>query len=373
MFRRLPMLVAWWLLVGAGVVGCSAPSDMAAGSGQLRLGGILGPSPDATFARAEGPRTFQFPADHGPHEGYRSEWWYLTAMLQDRHGAEFGVQFTVFRQALSTLKSANPWRTSQVYMAHAAVTSVAAQQHWEDQRVARGHPALAGAVGEPFAVWVDGWTLTGLGGGFESQILNVSTPKFAFELRLEVVKGPVLQGVAGLSAKGPGQASYYYSVPRLQVTGVVKVGGASHPVSGSAWLDREWSTSVLSAEQQGWDWFALHLSDASEIMAFRLRRQDGERDNFDHGLAVAADGASRVLTREDFELVPLEYWTDDSGVRWPVVWALHVGEQTWRVAAAVEDQRMDTALVYWEGLVHVFSVSGERVGSGYMELTGYEA
>lgn len=365
----LPVLLLAWVLAG-----CSQPIEPADSLEQLRLGAVLGPGGEENFLRAQSPRAFQFPADHGAHPGYRSEWWYLTAMLEDEHGAEFGIQFTVFRQALGmTEENANPWRSPQIYMAHAALTAVDAQAHWEDQRFSRGHPRLAGATGTPFAVWVDGWELTGQGGGFERQSLSVAAAEFAMELQLEVIKGPVLQGDAGLSAKGPEQASYYYSVPRLQATGLLTAAGVTHQVKGSAWLDREWSTSVLSAEQQGWDWFALHFDDMTELMAFRLRRRDGARDSHDHGLAVAADNTTRVLSSADFALRPLRYWRDDSGVRWPVEWTLQVGTQSWRVEAALEDQRMDTALVYWEGLVRVFDDNGARVGSGYMELTGYEA
>ena len=368
---RISRLAVLLLAVGA-CASCVQQTEAPEGAGQLRLGGVLGPAPEE-FARAQNPREFQFPADHGPHPRFRSEWWYLTAALRDEQGAEFGIQFTVFRQALGVEDSVNPWRSPQVYMAHAALTSVAAQRHWEDQRLARGHPGLAGAAGEPFAVWVDGWTLTGRHGAFASQVLNVAASDFAVELALEVVKGPVLQGDAGLSAKGPGQASYYYSVPRLRAHGTVTVGGQTFDVAGSAWMDREWSTSVLSADQTGWDWFAVHFDDATELMAFRLRRKDGTRDRYDHGLAVAATGATRLLGSDDFVLRPLKYWTDARGVRWPVEWTLEVGAERWRVAAAVADQRMDTAVVYWEGLVWVFDAAGTRVGSGYMELTGYGA
>jgi len=370
----------WRSRVLAGVVALAACTPVAEESesmqGQLRLGGVLGETSEP-FARAEAPRAFQFPADHGAHPDYRSEWWYLVVMLTDEAGEEFGVQFTVFRQALAVMEpSANPWRSPQAYMAHAAVTSVGRDAHWEAQRLARGHPGVAGARAEPYEVGVDGWSLTGIGGEsgtFATQRLIVGARRFEIDLTLEVVKPPVLQGHQGLSAKGPDQASYYYSVPRLTAAGTLVVDGARHRVSGSAWMDREWSTSVLSEGQQGWDWFAVHLDDHTELMAFRLRRKDGARDKYDHGLMVRRDGSTRLLDPEDFMLDPIQYWVDDSGVRWPVGWKLTVGDKSWRLRAAVDDQRMDTAIVYWEGLIRVFDAQGERVGSGYMELTGYGA
>src|SRR5258708_7678493 len=46
-------------------------------------------------------RTFSFPADHGPHPEYRIEWWYVTANLTGKEGAAYGVQWTLFRQAMA--------------------------------------------------------------------------------------------------------------------------------------------------------------------------------------------------------------------------------------------------------------------------------
>lgn len=370
---------AWYLALAVLMAaGCDGSDPARAPGAQVRLGGVLGPSDAQGFARAVGPRAFVFPRDHGPHPEFRSEWWYLTVMLRDPEGAEFGVQFTVFRQGLdATLAAAanptNPWRSGQIYMAHAAVTSVGAQAHWEAQRLARAHPALAGVIAHPFAATVDGWRLSARDGDFSAQRLQVDASDFSVDLALDVLKGPVLQGQDGWSAKGPNQASYYYSVPRLAARGTITVDGDVHSVRGSGWMDREWSTSVLSPEQQGWDWFALHFDDATELMAFRLRRTDATRDPHDHGLMVRADASTRVLGAADFELVPLRYWRDEAGVSWPVAWTLSVGETRWRVEALVDDQRMDTAIVYWEGLVRVLDDSGARVGTGYMELTGYGA
>ncbi len=77
------------------------------------------------FARAEGPRPLAFPADHGPHEDYQTEWWYYTGNLTADTGEHFGYQLTFFRRALAppgrtghALDSA--WGADQVYMAHLA-------------------------------------------------------------------------------------------------------------------------------------------------------------------------------------------------------------------------------------------------------------
>ncbi len=53
------------------------------------------------FARAEGPRPLVFPADHGPHDDYQTEWWYYTGNLTAETGEHFGYQLTFFRRALT--------------------------------------------------------------------------------------------------------------------------------------------------------------------------------------------------------------------------------------------------------------------------------
>jgi predicted secreted hydrolase len=354
------------------------------------LGGVA----DEGFLRAQQPRQFVFPADHGAHPGYRSEWWYVTAALADGQGREYGVQFTLFRQALTPAPVAEgPWHAGVVYLGHLAVTDVAAQYHTEAQRFARGHPQLAGVRGGgDWALYIDDWTLQqqheqqqpALTFRIKAQDRGRSGHEFGVDLRLTGTGAIVLQGQRGLSRKSADGGSYYYSVPGLQVQGTLHL--ADHPVtvSGLGWMDREWSTSVLPEGVAGWDWFALQLRDGRSIMAFRLRRRDGSRDKFDHGIVVGAqapregvigagDPGVRVLSPTDFELRPLRYWRDERGIEWPVGWSLAIGEETFSITALVDDQVMETAILYWEGIVGVADQVGVDIGRGYMELTGYAA
>ena len=354
------------------LVGCDDSRPDTPGSG-LRT--VLG-SGEASggFATADRVIAFSFPQDHGAHPRFRSEWWYLTAVLADAAGREFGVQFTLFRQGLAPrpaqapATSAAAWRSGQVYMAHVAVADLAKARHWHEERVARGHPALAGVQAQPFKAHLEGWQLASTGSGFWPLRLQADAKRFAFDLTLTSTKPIVPQGEDGLSRKGPRNASYYYSIPRIDASGRVVVDGVDHTVDGSAWLDREWSTSVLAAEYAGWDWFALALEDGRDVMLYQLRRRDGAADAYDSGTLVEADGAYRRLAADDFSLTVARRWR-----RWPTAWRLTVkGEgETWRVRAAFADQVMATSVRYWEGVVFVENADGERLGKGYMELTGY--
>ena len=339
----------------------------------------------AGFQRAEQPVAFVFPRDHGPHTAFRNEWWYLTAVLATPAGREFGVQFTVFRQGVEPVpreaaqkmpeSGAAAWRTGQVYMGHVALSDVSAQRHYDAERFARGHRALAGATAQPFNVHLEGWRLGTAAAvapddpaAFWPLDLHTDAPHFAFALTLAGGKPIVAQGEEGLSRKGPGMASYYYSIVGIDAAGRVTVAGETHTVRGSAWLDREWSTSALAPDQVGWDWFALHLDDGRELMLYRMRRADGQPSRYNSGALIDAAGRALTLGPDDFSLSPERHWGE-----WPVAWRLALrGEAgTWQVRAAFDDQLMDTSIRYWEGVTRVYDAGDRRIGAGYMELTGY--
>lgn len=372
-------------MVVVGVVlalgGCEEPTLIQGDSDRVERGGlalqdVLGG--EEGFARALGPRELEFPGDHGSHDDFRSEWWYITANLEDREGHRFGVQFTVFRQAIAPPRpddngAESAWRTRQLFLAHFGLTDVREGRHRAFERAARGAMGLAGAQAAPFRVWVDGWSLASEHESFMPLRLEVRTQTgVSLDLRMIATKPMVLQGDRGFSAKSaaPGNASYYYTYTRLAVHGDLESAGERVSLSGTAWLDREWSTSVLGEAHAGWDWFALQLDDGRELMAYRLRRRDGSRDAFDRGLLVQPDGSSEQLGVEDFDLSALDFWQDERGVHWPSRWELNLPRRglSFRIEPLVRDQLMRTTLRYWEGAV---DVTGSEDGVGYMELTGY--
>lgn len=336
---------------------------------------LLGGSGDTDgFAVAQRGVEIALPSDHGPHNAFRSEWWYFTAVLSDASGAPFGVQFTIFRQALRPPGGASSecvWCTDQAWLGHVAVTDVAGDRHEHLERLARSGPGLAGARSEPFAVWVDGLSAASVGDGFLPLRLFARSEDLEIDLAVNAGGRLVLQGENGFSAKGPDQASHYFSMTRLPVTGTLRLFDESSSVTGSAWLDREWSTSVLSGGQRGWDWLALRLDDDRDVMAFRLRRNDGSRDPFDQAIVIEQDDKRRYSS-EQFSLEPTRFWSDELGAQWPVGWRLQIETDVFHVDAMLDDQLMRTMVRYWEGLVRVRDEGGVEIGRGYLELTGYE-
>ena len=330
------------------------------------------------FEPVSKPREFTFPQDHGPHRDQRVEWWYYTGNVKSENGQRFGFQITLFRvglDAAATGANASAWRAKEMYMGHAALTDINNKKYYFDERFERGALGLAGAQSGTNKVWLLDWELTAENGTDFSA--RVQTEKFSLEFTMHADKNPVLQGDKGLSRKGSGvgEASYYYSIPRLAVRGSVIVDGVTHKVAGEAWLDREWTSAVLARGAEGWDWFGLQFSSGENLMLYRLRDKHGEATPWSGGSWVDQNGVVTSLTAHDFKLTPKSGASTDTYGAYPLHWDINIIPIGLRVSthAAVDNQEFKGFVRYWEGSV---TVSGERQGKaidgvGYMELTGY--
>ncbi len=349
----------------------------------INVADALGGSAEG-YARALEVRPFVFPADHGPHPEFRNEWWYFTGNLETSDGRPFGYQFTLFRNALSPeapdTQHSN-WKTNQLYMGHFAVSDLAAEQFYFAERFQRAAVELAGAQVDPVRVWLDDWEILDVstGEGLQWKV-SANHADFAVSLEVREQKPRVLQGNQGLSQKGreAGNASYYYSYTRLEAAGTIRTADGVFAVRGTSWLDREWSTSALEANQEGWDWFALQLSDDTEIMYYQLRRKDGSPDETSKGVFVNQRGQKRDLRYQNVTLRVQDTWTSPhTGATYPSGWTLDIPEAqlSLTITPRMRDQELRTAVAYWEGSVHVEGVREQQPvsGLGYVEMTGYDA
>lgn len=334
------------------------------------------------YARAQSRRVFSFPEDHGPHPEYKTEWWYFTGNLTSDSGRRFGYQFTIFRIALTPdgpdSISAGTWETNQLYMGHFTVTDVEGDEHHAFERLSRGAAGLAGAKAEPFRVWLENWSIEGTSSdAFPAMRVRASDEDAGIDIMLKPLKPVVLQGDQGFDRKGPepGNASYYYSLTRMQTDGSVRIGEEVFRVSGLSWMDREWSTSALGENQIGWDWFSLHLSNGWDLMYYQIREEGGTVSPFSSGVLVSPEGVKIELDRDDVGLDVLDRWKSPDGGVYPVAWRLRVpGEDLdLNIRSLVEDQELNVAVRYWEGAVDVEGTAARHPikGSGYVELTGY--
>ena len=316
-----------------------------------------------------------FPRDHGAHPDFRTEWWYVTGWLKTAGGEDLGFQVTFFRTR-PPYSSDNPsaFAPRQVLLAHAALSDPKLGRLRHDQRAA---PALgvAGADEGTTRTWIDAWRLE-----LQGQTYRAVVPArdFGLDLAFTPNRPPLLQGIEGLSRKGrgEGEASYYYSRPGLAVSGSIERGSGKEKVTGSAWLDHEWSSQYLAAGASGWDWVGINFDDGGALMAFRMRGKDGSV-LYAGGTLMRPDGGSDPLGPQDVEFSALRQWRSPrTGTAYPVSMRVRARDAVWRVEPLFDDQELDsrssTATIYWEGAVRVSQDGGSKpVGKGYLELTGY--
>jgi predicted secreted hydrolase len=376
------------LLIGLMILisGCSDPSSEHTSSTIANMTA----SQSTGYQQVLPDHNLVFPADHLAHDGFKIEWWYLTANLTTTKGEDVGVQWTQFRIALapktpsSTAQSpALPspelsmnrppaWATDQLYMAHAAVTS--AGEHLIAEKWSRAHPQLAGVERQPFQVHLQDWQWQSQSNDLFPATLKVNNDQFSYQLQLNSQQPLQLQGKQGYSSKSADQsvASYYYSQPFIDVTGQITRHGVTEKVSGKAWLDREWSSQFLTKAQQGWDWFSLRLDDDSTLMVFRLRGQTN-KDNFYSARRMFADGSGRNINSKDnpndISMEPTQWQQTALGYH-PIAWRIGIKSEAIDITTQALNPNSDmlVSTSYWEGPI---TIAGSHQGQGYMELTGY--
>ena len=343
-------------------------------SGAIAQGfGGLGTQADGFDAPKRGT-VFSFPKDHGAHPNFRIEWWYLTANLKGEDGKDYGVQWTLFRSALrpqSAEKVESGWDSPQVWMGHAGLTTP--RNHYFAETRARGGIGIAGVQATPFHAWINDWSMKSdvKDGSDELSRLTLSASGTDFDFALDLdASGPlILHGDKGYSQKAAsGQASHYYSQPSYKVSGVLNLPKGKVVVSGTAWLDREWSSQPLAQDQKGWDWVSLNFTDGSKLMGFGLR--SSEKQHFTSATWIGPDGKTKAYGDGALKLSPLKT-SQVEGRSVPTSWRIELPDQRLDIViSALNPQAwMGTSFPYWEGPV---DIDGSHEGKGYLEMTGYE-
>jgi len=354
----------------------------------MTISGQIFAEDENAYLSVTGPCSLEFPKDHGAHPGYRTEWWYYTGNLHSENGNQYGFQLTFFRSQISPPgadqqwpRPPSAWRTAQVYLAHAAVSDIVGKQHFYSEDVSRAALGMSGVTqsGSQTLIFLKNWSAQL---DSESHVLKANTDAFSFELKFKPAKPVVLHGDRGYSLRGstPQRASCYYSFTRLEGQGRITIGGDNVAVTGSAWMDHEFSTSPLEPGIAGWDWFSLQLSDETEIMVYLLRTDTGGLHPASSGTFVDADGTTRPIARAEIDVEVLDIWkSNNPSARYPARWRMQISPLSMdiKINSNLPDQEMrtvgSTGVTYWEGSVSIQGFKENRPvnGQGYIELTGY--
>lgn len=324
----------------------------------------------------------EFPRDEGSHPQFRTEWWYITGWLEDESGSPLGFQVTFFRTRPGVGEN-NPSRFApqQLLFAHVAISDPRIGKLVREERSARAGFGLAEAATGTLNVAIDDWSLRRITSeGNAKYDVAIDAEGLGLRLNFVATQPPLLQGAQGFSQKSVDaqNASYYYSIPHMRADGQVRIGKREYKVRGNAWLDHEWSSAMLDARAQGWDWVGLNLGDGGALMASRIRDERGESLWAIGTQRAAPADAAKPFRPEDIEWTELARWRSPrTGVEYPVQWRVRVAGRTLLLRPLIEDQENDarasTGTIYWEGAVRAYDESGNSVGRGYLELTGYGA
>jgi predicted secreted hydrolase len=317
------------------------------------------------------------PHDFGAHPAFKTEWWYATGWLKTDDGKALGYQVTFFRSATG-IDPANPsaFAPTQIIIGHAAISDVAEGKLLHEQKSARAGFGLAYAKVGNTDLKLDDWRMQRATDG--SYAITLATRQFSLALRLTPTQPVLLQGEGGYSRKGvqQQQASYYYSEPQLQTNGTLtRSGGVPQIVTGTTWLDHEWSSQTLAADAAGWDWIGANLFDGSALMAFQIRSKSGAKI-WAHATLRDASGKMMQYAPQDVNFTAQRHWSSPrTGVRYPIATSVRTGKTIWQVTPLQDDQELDarssTGAMYWEGAVRI-EKDGVPAGNAYLEMTGYD-
>jgi predicted secreted hydrolase len=352
-------------------------------SGFISVSSVMSGDDTAGYERAFKPIKFQFPRDYFIHPGFRTEWWYFTGNLMDKAGRRYGFQFTIFRNSVSSREDTlSGWESGEIYMLHIGLTDVSNGIFYSFEKFSRSGGGLAGFDSVRNTIFlennfmsIDNINPTGIG---DRLSIYSAIGDTALSLSFISQKAIIPQGNNGLSQKSsaPGNASYYFSLTRLSASGYIRIGGKGIKVTGTAWMDREWSTSALAPDQAGWDWFALQMDNNSELMFYLLRNKDGSFDKSSSGVIIKPDGTKIPLDNTNCLIKVLDTYRTHSGAVYPSKWELRVPSQgiDLTITPLIPDQEHRTSILYWEGAVSAKGfISGKPLTAlGYVELTGYK-
>ena len=346
-------------------------------NGLCGIAGIAGMAGGPRQAHALTARTLKFPRDRGSHPDFRTEWWYVTgqARANGEDKRAFGFQLTFFRSRVdNTQAMTSRFAARQLIFAHAAITDVQGKKLWHDQRIAREGFDIASASQQEMNIHLRDWSLKAEGATYTAEL---PAADFVIKLKFQETQSLLIQGNQGLSRKGPDekQTSYYYSQPQLTTIGSLEVRGQRFEVTGKAWLDHEWSEELLHPSAVGWDWIGMNLDDGSALTAFRLRDKDGSA-LWDGGSFRSPRGELYIFSHGEVIFKPVRRWKSPlTQTTYPVEWIVRTPADFYTVRAVIDNQELDsrqsTGAIYWEGLSELIDSNGKRVGSGYLEMTGY--
>jgi predicted secreted hydrolase len=301
------------------------------------------------------------PADEASH-AFQTEWWYFNMLLTTGSGARYALHDVVFQ-----VQEVTSERT--LYVRQIGLADASTGTHVTAERL-RTSDARLPSTDDGFEIALGDGSIAGEGG--QRYRLVGGAGGVTYDLSLTSFAAPMLHDDDGLVGFGDAGVTYYYSRPRLSVTGTVTSEGWAEAVTGLGWMDKQWGDFQPVAIF--WDWASVQLDDGTDLMLTNLRAVDGGVIDV-YATLREPGGVARRLESDAFVFEPL-------GDTWYSEATDTTYETRWRVA--VPEARLDFTLeplirtsefasgligvVYWEAGVDAVDTAGSRIGQGFVEL-----
>lgn len=329
------------------------------------------------FPEDRSDRSLSFPFDHGIHPDVPMEIWEFTGQMNTPDGHRYGFLLSFTRLGLQPEQPERPsaWATRDVYRGLFAFLDASNGHYRASERFARAALGMSGYDPVSGLVWLDDWKLRVPLGETTSFTLQADADGTQLNLRLEARKPAVVPAGQSFPAAAGGRLRAYL-LSRMAISGTVRLGEHRHKVTGEAWLSRSWGKLAPPGGQLVLNRYQLQLDNGRELLLFQLRRKDGSAPPVSSGLLIESDGRAVPISGNDVRLEPATYWSNPSGVLYPVGWIVRLPklEAELRLSPLVEDQEIVRSVRAWSGAVSV-SGTGPRgkalSGRGFVELAGY--
>jgi predicted secreted hydrolase len=294
-----------------------------------------------------------FPRDHFGHPRASIEWWYFTAVVQDRAGTPYSIFFTLFssRGALAPIAQVRNLKSGSV-VGHR-------EQLIPGTVSASSVDVKAGLAGLHYQPGSGTWSFSAAGRGFAVSLDQ--RPDKPYALHGDGT-GVIQQSLAG--------SAHYYSGTRMDATGTLRISGKSLRLAGESWLDHQWGGYRDDPRAFNWDWFSCRFDDRSELMIYQFRDRTSGRPliRFRTGTYVPERGPT--ISISNFRARHGRRVLHAAGREWPLDWRLEIPKLnlTENLHALLPDQLVRNTIVptFWEGVAHA---TGSRTGTCFVEVS----
>jgi len=252
-----------------------------------------------------------FPDDEGYHPGEVVEWWYTNAHVTgDSSGKKYSFMLTYFYYPLFGFSGFRIFNISNdsdggfYQETQPCQYPTLSQDHLEIK-------ATVGLLGLTQEKWE---TLKDTGGNlipFQYHI-EAASGDGAIDVSYNTLKRPLMVGETGFLYQGITGYTYYYSQTKLEVSGTLTLQGITEPVSGFAWLDRQWGQFNPSTGEQ-YAWFSMQLSNGLDLNLwniFNTKNQIPDTSTYRFCSIYKNDSSSSTIDSFKLERLNYSYTTD---------------------------------------------------------------